>query len=153
MEKENLYEGTELQQYDVNSAYEFNEFDRKSKDHFFVTKEKVCCALIVLSVVVLMTLFLILALLLAVFVTVEEGYTKTSSSAGQSVEGTNCPSTPNVSSTTTSLPNCSIVYNEWTNRMQQEMNELKARVNTLVNASVDTAWKIDNFADMQAELY
>ncbi|XP_019855034.1 PREDICTED: uncharacterized protein LOC109583941 [Amphimedon queenslandica] len=154
MDKENVYEGTELQQYDVNTGYEYNELDRKSKEQFFVVKEKVCCALIVVAVVTLMTLFLILALLLAVFVTVEEGYGKTSSSTGQSVEGTNCPSTTDVPSTATSLPNCSIVYNEWTNRMQQEMNELKARVNTLVNASVDTAWKIDdihNFADMQTE--
>uniref|UniRef100_A0A1X7TB87 Fibrinogen C-terminal domain-containing protein n=1 Tax=Amphimedon queenslandica TaxID=400682 RepID=A0A1X7TB87_AMPQE len=180
MEKENLYEVTELQQYDVNSGYEFKD-DRKPKEQFFIAKGKVCCALIVIVVVVLMTLFLILALLLALFV---DGYTSTSSTtAGQSVGGmTNCPGTTDAPSTATSLPNCSIVYSEWTNRMQEEMNELKqtvqnlqnqsstmqsqfstlqtqfstllTRFSTLVNVSEDTAWKIDdihNFADMQTE--
>ena len=160
MDKEHLYEVNELQQYDVNNGYEYKD-DRKPKEQVVAAKGKVCCALIAIAVVVLMTLFLILALLLAVFVTVEDGYTRTSSTTVQSVEGMNCSSTSSVSSTTTSLPNCSIVYSEWANRMQEEMNELKltvqnlqTHVSTLVNTSVDTAWKIDdihNFADMQTE--
>ena len=172
MEKENLYEVTELQQYDVNSGYEFKD-DKKSKGQVLVAKGKVFWALIVVIVVVLITLFLILALLLALFV---DGYnmSSTSTTTGQSVGGMDCPST--------SLPNCSIVYDEWTNRMQEEMNELKqtahnlqnqsstlqsqfsalqtqfstllTRFSTLVNVSEDTVWKIDdirNFADMQTE--
>ena len=151
MDKENLYEVNELQQYDVNNGYGYED-DRKPKEQVFAAKGKVCCALIVIAVVSLMTLFLILALLLAVFVTVEDGYTRTSSTTVQSVEGMNCSSTSS----------------EWANRMQEEMNELKqnvqnlqthvstlqTHVSTLVNTSVDTAWKIDdihNFADMQAE--
>uniref|UniRef100_A0A1X7UD80 Fibrinogen C-terminal domain-containing protein n=1 Tax=Amphimedon queenslandica TaxID=400682 RepID=A0A1X7UD80_AMPQE len=146
MEKENLYEVTELQQYDVNSGYEYKE-DRKSKEQLFVAGGKFCCTLIVIAVVALMTLFIILILLLVLIVIAEERYASTTV---QSVEGMNCSITYNVCTSTTSLPNCSIAHNEW----QQEMNELKARVNMLVNASVDTAWKIDdihNFADMQTE--
>ena len=153
MDKENLYEVTELQQYDVNNGYEYKD-DRKPKEKVYIAGGKVCCTLIAIAVVALITLFLILALLLAVFVIVEDGYTRTSSTTVQSVEGMNCSSTSSVSSTTTSLPNCSIVYNEWTNRMQEEINQLKTWVSTLVNTSEATAWKIDNihnFADMQTE--
>uniref|UniRef100_A0A1X7UBY3 Fibrinogen C-terminal domain-containing protein n=2 Tax=Amphimedon queenslandica TaxID=400682 RepID=A0A1X7UBY3_AMPQE len=146
MEKENLYEVTELQQYDVNSGYEYKD-DRKSKEQLFVAGGKFCCTLIVIAVVALMTLFIILILLLVLIVIVEERYASTTV---QAVEGMNCPIVYNVSSTTTSLPNCSIAHDEW----QQEIKELKTWVRTLLNASEDTAWKIDdihNFADMQTE--
>ena len=58
------------------------------------------------------------------------------------------------SSTSNDGPNCSIVYNDWTDDVQNRMTLLQSKVNKLVNTSESTAWKIDDirsFADSQTE--
>ena len=58
------------------------------------------------------------------------------------------------SSTSNDGPNYSIVYNDWTDDVQNRMKLLQSKVNKLVNTSESTAWKIDDirsFTDSQTE--
>ena len=172
---EQFYESPDISSVETKNTYELPEMRRKgenkSQESLLSTpglaaapnvamepKQRQSSWSKPLLLITVLLCFILVLLIIILGIVVYDKYAiveeRSASTTVQSVEGMNCPSAPNVSSTTTSLPNCSIVYNEWTNRMQQEMDELKARVNTLVNASVDTAWKIDdihNFADMQTE--
>ena len=160
MEKEqNLYEVTELQEYNEKREYQQFRDNRKRKKQSFTVP---CCFF---GIIVIVSILLIIGLLIAVLVSENLNQDSTSDNVQMTKpnEGVNstsdgsCMSGP-TSSPTTSLPNCSIVHTEWANEIQAEMDQLKRLIQTqfsnLINKSEESASKIDDirtFTDIQTE--
>ena len=150
MEKEqNLYEVTELQEYNEKREYQQFRDNRKRKKQSFTVP---CCFF---GIIVIVSILLIIELLIAVLVSENLNQDSTSDNVqmtkpnegGNSTSDGSCMSGP-TSSPTTSLPNCTIVHTEWANEIQAEMDQLKRLIQTqfsnLINKSEESASKIDD---------
>uniref|UniRef100_A0A1X7SW51 Fibrinogen C-terminal domain-containing protein n=1 Tax=Amphimedon queenslandica TaxID=400682 RepID=A0A1X7SW51_AMPQE len=151
MEKQNVYEVTELQEYNENQQYQFQDDSNNSKH-----VEELSAKLKVVSLVNVAGLVVVIVLLIAILgtqiahlssscsvpdATTQSGFGNTNGNANSSgTVGSNA------------APNCS---NEWNDAVQSQMFRLETRVDKLINTSDDTAWKIDdihNTVDSQTEL-
>ena len=161
MEKEqNLYEVTELNEYDRSQGYQ-PYTSTKSEEHIVLAVGKSGrIGVIVVTTVILVVLLALLILQIAeMFICPTRDLAAQSSICNCSLATTannisrieNSSTNSRYSSTG---PNCSIVYNEWTDEIQNQMVHLQTQVSHLINTSDDTAWKIDdirNTVDTQTE--
>ena len=159
MENQNVYEVTELQEYNKNQQYQFQDDSNNSKH-----VEELSAKLKVVSLVNVTGLVVVIVLLIAIL-GVQIAHLSTSScsvcdtttqSAGVgNTNGATSSSAGPVGSNVTG-PNCSIVHNnEWSDAVQSQMFRLETQVGKLINASEDVAWKINdirNTVDSQTEL-
>ena len=150
--EQNLYEVTELQEYNKQRDHQQFRDNKKIKKQFFTVP---CCFF---GIIVIVSILLIMGLLIAVLVSGNLNQDSTSDNVQitKPNEGVNSSSDGSymsgpTSSPTTSLPNCSIVH---TAEMDQLKRLIQTQFSDLINKSEETAWKIDDirtFTDIQTE--
>ena len=156
MEKQNIYEVTELQEYNENQRYQFPDASTKSK-HAEGLSAKLKAVSLVLAAGFAVVIVLLIAILGVLIVHLSNSCsvsdTTTTIQPGLGNTNRNANSSADVGSN--GGPNCSIVYNDWSDAVQNQMFRLETQVGKLINTSSDTAWKINdihNTVDSQTEL-
>ena len=156
MEKQNIYEVTELQEYNENQRYQFPDASTNSK-HAEGLSAKLKAVSLVLVAGFAVVIVLLIAILGVQIVHLSNSFsvsdTTTTIQPGLGNTNGNANSSADVGSN--GGPNCSIVYNDWSDAVQNQMFHLETQVGKLINTSSDTAWKINdihNTVDSQTEL-
>ena len=146
MEKQNIYEVTELQEYNENQRYQLQDSSTNSKH-----AEGLSVKLNAVSLVLVAGLVFVIVLLIAIL-----GVQIVHLSNSCSVSDTTSTMQPGLGNSGNGCPNCSIVYNnECSEEVQNQNYQIFHLIGKLINTSNDTAWKIDdihNIVNSQTEL-
>uniref|UniRef100_A0A1X7T715 Fibrinogen C-terminal domain-containing protein n=1 Tax=Amphimedon queenslandica TaxID=400682 RepID=A0A1X7T715_AMPQE len=156
MEKENFYEVAELQEYDHdNQKFPQEMYTVNKKEQPTMSKATVL-GKASFAVAVILLLIAILGLQISTILTKDVANDKGNTICNCSYTiNTSFPVSGTLTSTNNAGPNCSIVYNEWSDDMQYQIIHLQNQVSRLINTSEGTSWKIDdirNIVDSQSEI-
>ena len=145
---------------DKNQEYELNEYEEDHKNLVTtgvvesVPQKPIINNLVKAGVAALIIAAFVLLLAVLVLQIIDTTQSDTACSCNCAATGPNTGSLTSPTTSTSNGPNCSVVYNNWTDDIQNRMMILQSKVNKLVNTSETTAWKIDDirsFTDSQTE--
>ena len=145
-QSQHIYEVTELQEYNENQRYQFQDASTNSK-HIEGSSMK----LKAVSLVLVAGFVVVIVLLIAIF-----GVLIVHLSNSCSISDTTTTIQPGLGNFGNGYPNCSIVYNNgYSEDLQNQHYLMFCLIGKLINTSNDTAWKIDdihNIVNSQTEL-
>ena len=156
MEKQNIYEVTELQEYNENQRYQFPDASTNSKHaEGLSAKLKAVSLVLVAGFAVVIVLLIAILGVQIVHLSNSCSVSDTTTTIQPGLDNTNGNANSSADVGSNGGPNCSIVYNDWSDAVQNQMFRLETQVGKLINTSSDTAWKINdirNTVDSQTEL-
>ena len=146
-QSQHIYEVTELQEYNENQRYQFQDASTNSKHAEGSSMKLKAVSLVLVAGFAVVVIVLLIAIL---------GVQIVHLSNSCSVSDTTTTMQPGLGNSGNGCPNCSIVYNNECSEEVQNQNYLMfCLIGKLINASNDTAWKIDdihNTVNSQTEL-